>query len=213
MEAAVSIHREVRGITMNKGAFLAIAGLLGFTLSASGQTVCGAIDELQSYCATSRYSRIDYIKDWGFSPRSYSAVPFINAVAAVSNHWQGALDDWGYYATNSERRLLLANVVSFAGTNALIGLWGNLLTMCEQQSNPVLLQFIDEFHAPSTGPLEDYVFLNYDIPAISNCLLRAKALHSPTNTEMRTYYNAILSGDYRETIEDQRALDNADWSK
>jgi hypothetical protein len=206
MGVVVLTREATKRMTMNKSSILIVAGMLGFVLSATGQTVSGAIDDLQSYCATSRYSQIAYIKDWGFSPRSYSAAPFQNAVAAVSNHWQGAFSDWGYYATNSERRLLLANVVSFAGTNAFIGLWGKLLDMYEQQSDSVLLRFIDEIHAPATGPLEDYVFLNFDLPAISNCLLRTRAFHSPTNTEMRTYYDSVLSGEYRETIEDQRTL-------
>ena len=191
---------------IDKRVLFAGIAMSSFALCKGDLFVRPAIDDLRTYCATSNCGDLLYVKSWGSSPAANSASTFVHAVASVSNHWQGAFDDWGRYATNSEIRLLMENVVSFAGTNAFIGLWGKLLDMYEQQPDPVLLKFIDEIHAPSTGPLEDYVFLNFDLPAISNCLLRTKALHSPTNTEMRAYYDSVLSGEYRETIEDQRTL-------
>ncbi len=195
---------------MNKKTFTIVAMALCVGLSdTKAQIVHEAIDELRAYCATSYYGDIEYVKEWGFSPKSYLAAPFTNAVASVSNHWQDAIIDWGYYATNSERRLILANIVSFAGTNAFIGIWSNLVTFCENTHDSVVLKFIDDIHAPATGPLEDYVFLHFDIPAISNCLLRTKALYSPTNIEMQVYFNEIFSGYRKELVEERNELDNS----
>lgn len=195
---------------MNKNnviAFFALFLGMGSTAEAEPHLVLRAMEELRTYCATSVFSHVEYVRDWGFSPRSYQTPPFSNAVCVVSNHWREIGADWNSFATNDEVRLLLRNIVSYAGTNALVGTWSALVDLYTQKPDQRILGFIDDIHAPATGPLEDYVFLNFDIPAISNCLLRSKALYSPTNTEMHAYYDSILSGEYRKTIEDQRALE------
>ena len=182
-------------------------------LAAKAQTVHEAIDELRTYCATSSYGDIEYVKEWGFSPKSYMSAPFINAVEAISNHWQEALADWGFFATNEEHRLLFRHLVGFAGTNAFIGVWNRLIDLHEADARQCAAKYIREVRTAASTPLEDYVFLNYQIPAISNSLIRSRALYSATNADMQVYFDEIFTGYRKEEIEDERALDNADWSK
>ena len=181
--------------------------IMSLRLNAGTNLLHQVLDDLNGHCSTSQYCSIGQIDSWGFSTHIYGASAFTNAVAMVSNHWAEALADWNYFNTNTESRILFENIVSFAGTNALIGIWSALLDACENEPNFGMRQFIEYVHAPANGPLKNYVFLNYDMPAISNCLLRSKELYGSTNTEMRAYYDSVLTGRHKRIIEDERAME------
>ena len=189
---------------MNRKLAMSIVGILALAQLSVGQTVRLAIDSLRIYCATSHYSQIEFVKDWGFAPQSYSAAPFTNAVHAVSNHWQEAMADWDYYATNAERRLLFRQIAGFAGTNAFIGIWNALLDISEVDMERCPKEFIRNLRVAASTPLENYVFLHYQLPSISNCLVRSQTLYSTTNTVMREYFNDIFSG-LRKAIAEETA--------
>ena len=172
------------------------------------QVVHEAIEDLRAYCVTSYYGDIDYVKNWGFSQQAYMAAPFTNAVATISNHWQEALADFDFFATNAERRLLFRHVVGFSGTNAFIGVWNGLIDLHALDERKFDKEYIRKVRVAAATPLEDYVFLNYQIPAISNCLLRSRALYSVTNSDMQAYFDEIFSGYRKELVEERNELDN-----
>lgn len=185
---------------MNRSLLLAVLLFGACAISASGQTLRSAIADLGAYCATSQHSKVEYIREWGFPQQALVETKFTRAVEMVSNNWFEIVADWNYYATNDESRLLLGKTISFAGTNAFVNTWSNLVDKYEEQGDPSILQFVDEIHAPASGPLAQYVYLNCDIPVISNCLVRSRALYPATNATMRAYYDEILSGFRRDEI-------------
>ena len=169
--------------------------------------VFAAFEELRAYCGTTPYGDMDYIREWGFSRRIYAAVPFTNAVAAVSNHWQEAMADWDYFATNAEQRLLFRNIVGFSGTNAFFGVWDALMDIHTNAPAKCPLAYIDDFSVPPATPLEEYVFLNYSLPAVSNRLARFRAFYPSTDQEMQEYFDEIMSGFRKAEIEAVRAME------
>lgn len=167
---------------------------------------------LEAYCATSKYSRISSVEEFGFSTHSLGSSPLIGAIAAVSNHWSDIIADWDYYSTNGTARMLLGNVICHSGTNAYLSIWSGLLEICATNNAKCPPAVIEQFAFPSAFPLYQYAQLNYQIPAVSNCLYRTSLLLTNDVQDIQLF-NRILSGQEKEEIEDERTLDNADWSK
>ena len=185
---------------IDKRVFLAGIIMSSFTFCEGDLFVRPAIEDLRAYCATSNCGDLLFVKSWGFSPAAYGASPFVHAVASVSNHWQEAMADWDYYATNAEHRLLLQNLIGFAGTNTLLGVWDALMDVHEANTNRCSLQRITEFYDAPSSPLEYYVFEHFDIPAVSNRLVRNRGL-CVSNVEMRVYFDGILSGEAKAELQ------------
>ena len=108
--------------------------------------------------------------------------------------WQYAMDDWAYYSTNTEARLFFRNLCGFAGTNTLVGVWNRMLDIASVNTNACSPMTISWLYAAPATPLEGYVILNYDNPAISNCLIRTRQLFQPGSDD-RLYYDKVLSGE------------------
>ena len=191
--------------------FFALAAW-ALTSAAENMEVRGALETLEAYCATSKYSRLSSVEEFGFSTHSLDSSPLTGAIAAVSNHWSDIIADWDFYLTNGTARMLLENVVCHAGTNAYLNIWSGLLEICTTNSDKCPPAVIERFAFPSAHPLYQYAQLNYQIPAVSNCLYRTSLLLTNDVQDIQLF-NRILSGQEKEEIEDERALDNADWSK
>ena len=92
-------------------------------------------------------------------------------------------------------RVIIPNIVGYAGTNALIGVWGDLLDIYEADTNRCSLSFMHLLYSAGTTPCYHYVFMNTDIPAISNLFVRMHGLYPPEDAEMARYFSSIFSGE------------------
>ena len=171
-----------------------------------------AFATLEAYCVTSKCSKLSSVEEFGFSTHSLDSSPLLGAIAAVSNHWSDIIVDWDFYSTNRTARMLLENVICHSGTNAYLGIWSGLLGICATNNAKCPPAVIEQFAFPSASPLYQYAQLNYQIPAVSNCLYRTSLLLTNDVQDIQLF-NRILSGQEKEEIEDERALENADWSK
>ena len=129
-----------------------------------------ALANLESYCTTSKYSRLASVEEFGFSSHSFDSPPLVGAIAAVSNHWSEIISDWDFYATNKTARMLLGNVICYSGTNAYLGIWSGLLEICVTNNEKCPPSVIEQFAFHSVPPLYQYAQMNYQIPTVSNCL-------------------------------------------
>ena len=109
--------------------------LAGGYCHADEALVRNAINDLHTFCVTSKTESVATIREWGFFDDLYDKAPFTNACAVVSNNWQYAMDDWTYYTTNSEARLFFKKLCGFAGTNTLIGVWNRMLDISSANTN------------------------------------------------------------------------------
>ena len=172
---------------------------------ASGMAVRNAINDLHTFCVTSKTESVATIREWGFFDDLYDKAPFTNACAVVSNNWQYAMDDWAYYSKNTEARLFFRNLCGFAGTNTFIGVWNKMLDIASADTNACSPMTVFWLHAAPATPLENYEILHYDNPAISNCLIRTRKLH-PAGSEWCQLYDEILSGERKRDWEDEQSV-------
>ena len=188
--------------------------VLGFASQCCGsaQELRESISGLEAYCSTSQFSTIGSVEEWGFSSRDYNAMPFVAAVAAVSNHWQDAIADWGYYSTNGNARLLFRLLTGFAGTNALVGVLDGMLDIAETNQMKCPPTWFHKQIIPNSAPLERFVERNYSIPVVSNCMWRASLVYS-NDLQLCGFLQKILSGFRKETLEDIDSVEQIDWSK
>ena len=69
----------------------------GLYAKGSVQDVRNAFENIDTFCKTSRYSRLPGIEEYGISDQDLASKHVLDAVSAVSNNWQEVLADWDYY--------------------------------------------------------------------------------------------------------------------
>ena len=166
------------------------------------------LDELSYFCTTSQYCNLSQIAEWGFPSGICGTEPFCNTIAAMSNDWSSLVADWDYYWTNETMRLIIPNIVGFAGTNALLGVWDGLIDICQVDTNRCSAAFIREVYEAATTPLYRYAFINSDKPGVSNLFIRTMNLFPTNDNQIADYFQSVFDSDSRE---ERRFLDN--WER
>ena len=172
---------------------------------ADEMAVRSVIADMKTYCVTARIDSVSSIEQWGFSSRLKESGVMTNAYMALSNNWQYAMNDWTFYSTNAVARQFFVNLCGFAGTNTLIGVWNRMLDINATNANACPPMLILRLHNAPSSPLEEYVVLHYDNPAISNCLLRTRLMH-PQGTAWCQFYDEVLSGERKRDWEDEHSV-------
>lgn len=204
-QVVITVGVENKTMKTNNRIAILFCMMMAGCCFASGMAVRNAISNLVSFCAESDMDDARSINEWGFSFAVRRTSTFTNACAVVLNNWQYAMDDWAYYATNSEARLFFKNLCGFAGTNTLIGVWNRMLDISSANTNACTPMTVMELHDAPATPLEDFVMLHYDNPTISNCLMRTRLLF-PAGSDERSYYDMVLSGEQKREWELERSV-------
>lgn len=166
------------------------------------------LDEIGYLCSTSQYCNLSQVAEWGFPAGIFETEPFCSTISAISNDWPSLVADWDYYWTNETMRIIIPNIVGFAGTNALLGVWSGLIDICQADTNRCNATFIREVYEAATTPLYRYAFINSDNPAISNLFVRTMDLLPANDQSYVDYFHDVFDSDARE---ERRFLDN--WER
>lgn len=129
---------------------------------------------------------------------------FSNLCAVVSNQYPTILGNWGKYCTNELVRFSVLNAVAFSGecvyTNFLDRLMAN-----STGSGTTDVSSVEYLYSPFGTPMEEFLAMRYDMPSISNLLVRVSNLAERTgNTNLVRSCSQRISGAVKQYLLENR---------
>lgn len=129
---------------------------------------------------------------------------FSNLCMTVSNSYVTIFQNWGAYSTNEVVRFSILNAVSFSGetiyTNSL-----DRLVLNSSNLNEVDLPSVEYLYSPFGTPMEQYLAMNFDVPSVSNLLVRISSLAERCgNTNLVRSCSRRISGEMKQWILENR---------
>lgn len=167
------------------------------------------------------YSQVQnvYANHWLDPPRYFSAVRgggvlfelegntnFLALTHFVSNHCAEIAADWRSYETNEMVRFTVMSAAGNAGLQNWTNLAERIMTFHEANTNACSWKTIEFLCSPSGTHEMHSMILNYDVPLISNLLLRIKAEAIRVgDTNFLNGFDDILSGAHKQWLLEMKA--------
>ena len=124
----------------------------------------------------------------------------------VSNNCSQIASDWHIYGTNEVVNYTVLSAVCFSGWNVYTNFTEQMLAHFETDTNSCQWATIDFLVAPPGTPQERSLAMNYDLPAVSNILVRMRALAiSIDDVPSKASIEYRLSGDAKQDFLDMKA--------
>lgn len=142
----------------------------------------------------------DVVRNWGLGASVTTQECFSVLVGALTSNQTAIVTDWNYYSTNAFAREIVLCAGHYGTVETHVGIYSNMLEVADLASDTNFCKGLAGFADGAATPLENYMALHYDEPAISNLWIKTVQFLSQ-NTNMLNYVNFItnkvMTGEFR----------------
>lgn len=177
--------------------------LLACCLIAYAEPAQSNFDKLVELSCDNLHHALFYLRNEGLPSSVFTQDVFIATINDFNTNWPAALSNMVATADNPTNLEVFIRCVGFMETNKFLTAWSDVMAISTNSPSVFTPNTVKEVAFACQTPLEDYIVMNFDVPAVSNRLLQMSLLF-PTNSAERGSILDVANGILKERILDER---------